>query len=89
MRGGGDRSLLAEELVLILRETPHQGRLVNALEHMWGYVSAEATDDERMVAMSSAGGLLCKTTGLATRLREPYLMASTALSDLAAFIDAT
>ncbi|MDN5871272.1 MAG: DUF1722 domain-containing protein [Nitrococcus sp.] len=86
MRHCSDCSALAKDLTLILRETPKNGRLVNVLEHMWGHVSDEATDDDRKTAEISTADLLCKTVELAARLPEPYLMASTALSDLAVYI---
>lgn len=87
MRDYFDCTALAEDLTLILRETPTSGRLGNALEHMWGHVSDEATDDDRRAVKISTADLLCKTVQLAARLPEPYLMASTALSDFAVFID--
>jgi hypothetical protein len=81
-----DLSPLAEELMRLLRDVPRRGPLVNALEHMWGYVSAIATADERTAARRSPAGLFTATRELAIRSRQPYLMASTALSDLAVFV---
>jgi hypothetical protein len=77
---------LAGELAGILRETPGRARLVNALEHMWGHVSRAASSAERAAAGRSARGLLATTQALALRIREPYLEASTALSELAGFL---
>jgi len=82
----GDLANLAEELVLILREVPSPGRLFNALEHLWGYVADRATGAERQAARRSPAALLEGTVELAVRLQEPYLLASTALSDLAIFV---
>ncbi len=79
---------LADELVLILRADPPPGRLIDALEHMWGHVSNEADAGDRQAARASAAGLFLATTTLAVRVREPYLMSSTALSDLALFVPA-
>jgi len=83
---GADLAALAEELVLILREVPPPGRLVNALEHLWGYVAGQATEGEREAARRSPGALFNTTRRLALRLQQPYLLASTALSDLAVFV---
>ena len=52
---------------------------------MWGYVSNVATADERRAVTTSAAGLLHTTSVLAIRAREPYLLTSTALSDLLVF----
>jgi hypothetical protein len=75
---------LAHALTLALRLTPSPGGLLNALEHMWGHVADRATVDERREAHSSAAALLSVTQQVAMRVGEPYLVASTALSDLAA-----
>ena len=85
IRRGANAAALAEELVLILRQPPPRGALVNALEHMWGYVSRGATAGERDAAHASPRALLAKTRELAVRTGQPYLMAATALSELAAF----
>lgn len=88
MRRDTDYSALAEDLALLLWEAPGRGRLINAIEHMWGHVSGMATDDDRRAAQTSPAEMLRKTAELAKRSSEPYLMASTALSDLAAFSEA-
>ena len=85
MRRGSDCSSLAQDLVLLLREDPPKGCLANAIEHMWGYVSKVATADERRAVTTSAARLLHTTSLLAIRAREPYLLTSTALSDLLVF----
>lgn len=76
---------LAKELVDVLRATPAPGRLVNAIDHMWGYVSRSASAEERHRANASAAALLDVTRELALRQPAPYLVASTALSELAVF----
>lgn len=81
-----DFSSLAEELVELLRLVPPAGRMVNALDHMWGYVSAFASTDERRYAAGSPARLLEKTADLVMKTHEPYLLRSTALSELAVFI---
>jgi uncharacterized protein YbgA (DUF1722 family) len=71
---------LARELVEILRVPPAEGRLVNALQHMWGYVSAfarlTATDLQRPVAVLTA----IRALAITHQIR--YLLESTALSEL-------
>ena len=86
LRRGASLAPLAEDLVVILREDPPPRRLVDALEHMWGHVSTGATAEERQRARASAEGLFVTTRALAIRSHEPYLMSSTALSDLATFV---
>jgi Pyrimidine dimer DNA glycosylase/Protein of unknown function (DUF1722) len=88
MPRGASLSCVAEELVFILREDPPHGRLVNALEHLWGHVSKIATRDERKDAQRSAAAMLLETRELAVRTNDRHLMASTALSELAAFLTA-
>jgi hypothetical protein len=58
---------------------------------MWGHVADRATADETRRARRSVAALLAMTQELAMRLREPYLVASTALGELGAYVrpDAT
>jgi hypothetical protein len=88
LRRDADISALAAELVTVLRRDPRRGRLVNALEHMWGHVRGEATPVERRLAEASPPALLRMTQQLAVRSHEPYLLASTALSELGVFVAA-
>jgi Pyrimidine dimer DNA glycosylase/Protein of unknown function (DUF1722) len=82
-----DVSAFAAELVEILRRRPARGRLVNALEHMWGHVADAASAADRAAADADVCALLRTTQTLARKINEPYLMASTALSELAIFVD--
>ena len=77
---------LARDLVLVLREPPAGSRAFNALEHMWGYVRSTAAIDERRVANREPRALLLLIQSLAIRSRERYLLASTALSELAVYV---
>jgi hypothetical protein len=79
---------LAHALTLALRLPPSSGRLVNALEHMWGYVAGRASADERRRARAGPAALLGVTQALAVRIEEPYLIASTALGELGAYVAA-
>jgi hypothetical protein len=85
-RGRTALAATADELVAILRQTPPPGRLANAVEHMWGYVARHATAVERRAAHRSSSALFGATQALATRHAEPYLLASTALSELAVYL---
>jgi len=88
MRRDADLSELTQDLVRILRKKPGRGCLINALEHMWGHVSKAATPEEKRSAEADASKLFAKIWQLALRLHEPYLTASTALSELAVFVEA-
>ena len=80
---------LAAELVGFLRAEPPPGRLTTAVEHMGGYVRRGADLSERRFAEQSAANMLGVIQQLAWRHGEPYLLSSTALSDLAQFVCAT
>jgi Pyrimidine dimer DNA glycosylase/Protein of unknown function (DUF1722) len=71
---------LARALVEILRVPPPAGRLVNALQHMWGHVAGfahgPAPDWQRPLACLTA------IRTLAATYQVPYLWESTALSEL-------
>ena len=87
MRHGAALSSLTTDLVWTLRDIPSEGRLTNALEHMWGHVREHAAPDVVTTARASLGQLLAFTQQLARRVREPFLLSSTALSELAMFVD--
>jgi pyrimidine dimer DNA glycosylase/uncharacterized protein DUF1722 len=74
---------LARELVLMLREPPPANRVATAVEHMWGYVRPQATADDVSAARRSLPAMFAVTQAIAVRTRQPYLLASTALSELA------
>src|SRR5690606_18357046 len=86
MGGNADFSSLAAELVDILRLVPATGRVVNALDHMWGYVASYASEEERRLSRRSPAQLLEAIAALVNRIQEPYLVRSTALSELAVFM---
>jgi hypothetical protein len=60
---------------------------LNAIEHMWGYVRDQATPEELAAARIGATHLLACTQQVALRARERYLLSSTALSELAVFVE--
>jgi hypothetical protein len=87
MRADTAYATLLDELTSILREAPSQGRLLNAVEHMWGYVRDHATAADIQNARTSPAHLLVRTQRLALRHRQRFLLSSTALSELAVFVE--
>lgn len=83
MRRGDGMPALAAELVIVLRQRPAPGRMVNALEHMWGHVAHAATPEERAAGAERPAAMLAVIQRVAMRTSDPYLTVSTALSDLA------
>lgn len=81
---GAAREALRQELEQITLTAPAEARLRNAVEHMWGHVAEFATQEERDLAAAGMRQRLEATQRIAVRIREPYLLASTALSELAA-----
>jgi hypothetical protein len=83
LRRGAALDDLALALVLALREPPQHGTLANAIEHMWGHVKRLASPEESRAARQSIARMFAVTQTVAVRESEPYLLASTALSELA------
>jgi len=74
------------ELTELLRQKPSKGRLKNALEHMWGYVSTYASKDKGRIDKMSEEELLRHIQHLAIKHQQPYLVTSTALSELCVWV---
>lgn len=76
-----DMDALALVLIEQLRSPPETGRLRNALLHMWGYVAREGEqpDEDNRI-------LLARIQALAVEDNKDYLLHSTALSELAAWV---
>ena len=70
---------LSEKLVLLLRTLPTQGRLTNAVSHMWGYVSEYSLLDPQELTDIE---LLRKIQEKSKEYNVDYLICSTALSEL-------
>ncbi len=79
-------SELADLLVEILRNPPSIGGLKNALQHMWGHVSDTPTSSKKNMAFWSINRLLKEIQVSALLNNEPYLLSSTALSELKIWI---
>lgn len=73
-------------LVENLRIKPLHGRLVNAVEHMWGYVKIHHSNPSQVQSKGLAD--FFKTTQTLVIQHQPtYLIHSTALGELGAYID--
>jgi hypothetical protein len=77
-----DFSALVTLLTETLRTAPSPGGIRNALQHMWGYVSDHVPDSERNTEDWSLSKLLQSIQQGVLENQEPYLLASTALSEL-------
>ncbi|WP_416307141.1 DUF1722 domain-containing protein [Neptunicella sp. SCSIO 80796] len=78
------------ELALLLTQQlsvrPGPGGIYNALQHMWGYVSAvDITNNDNMTEWS-ASELLLKIQLNTLKIKQFYLLSSTALSELYVWI---
>ncbi|MCI5124565.1 MAG: DUF1722 domain-containing protein [Candidatus Electrothrix sp. AR5] len=82
-------SALATLLTETLRTAPSAGGIRNALQHMWGYVSDHVPRSERNTEAWSLAKLLHSVLQGALENQEPYLLASTALSELKIWIPKT
>ena len=79
-------SSLAKDLVLLIRQEPPYGQMINSIEHMWGYVSSYASLEERQASKQGALELYNTISTIAFRVEEQYLLHSTALSELHVYI---
>lgn len=86
MRHGKEQDDLAATLVAILRQEATSGHVYNAIQHLWGYVAHDATALEQKAAESSSVIMFAQVQRLAMRLKVPYLLSSTALSDIAVLL---
>ncbi|MEJ2041154.1 MAG: DUF1722 domain-containing protein [Desulfosarcinaceae bacterium] len=77
-----DFDRLCTILTEILREQPKKGGIRNAVQHMWGYVSDGAMEIQRDINTWPLRRLLSEVQKRAYSKRVPYLIASTALSEL-------
>lgn len=82
LRGRDGVAPLALELVGWLRRPPPAGDLRNAVEHMWGYLDHQS---ERPVSEVNIHTAVRKIGRLAQAQNIAYLLAQTALTDLAAW----
>ncbi|MBF0200611.1 MAG: DUF1722 domain-containing protein [Desulfamplus sp.] len=85
-RAGHEYVSLCRRLTLILRTPPSAGGIRNSLQHMWGYVSSSYGDSKQNIKDWSPLHLLNEIRKLTFSCRQPYLLSSTALSDLEAWM---
>lgn len=77
---------LSDNLVSILRtRTPHP-RVMNSLQHMWGYVSEYSVNSSTEKIISDPKLLLMEIQILSKKHNIKYLLHSTALSEIGAWI---
>lgn len=90
MRSPHDLAELTRELTELLRNPPLMGGIRDSLQHMWGHVSgccpSGLKDD---VESWPSGRLLREIQRRALTCKEPYLIVSTALSELGAWMQET
>jgi hypothetical protein len=77
---------LAASVTEQLRRSPSIGGIRNALQHMWGHVSDYPFAAKGKVETWSLNSLLREVQRLALENEEPYLISSTALGELMAWI---
>ncbi|NIM13795.1 MAG: DUF1722 domain-containing protein [Candidatus Aminicenantes bacterium] len=77
---------LSQEFVEILLIPPSHGRLVNALLHMWGYVSRYISQPHRAQLETDLKSLANTLCHLVFKHQATYLMHSTALNDLMVYV---
>lgn len=82
MKPDDDFSALVKLFTEQLRNCPSAGGLRNALQHMWGYVSELPAVNKGAVETWSLSRLLQEIQQRTLRQQQPYLLASTALSEL-------
>ena len=79
-------SELAEVVTELLRKPPSIGGLRNALQHMWGHVSDSLSASKGEVESWSLSRLLEEVQRRSMASEDPYLISSTALSELKVWI---
>ena len=77
---------LADRLTEILRSRPSEGGIRNALQHMWGYVKDVDFRNQCRVESWSLPRLMQAIRQRVRIAEEPYLLQSTALGELNAWI---
>jgi hypothetical protein len=85
-KGFSDLSL---ELTDILRQPVQPNRLRNALEHMWGYVADYSLVKGEILSNLNSIDLLAEICAMTMQYKVPYLISSTAISELGAWVKVT
>ncbi len=82
MQPNDDFSELSKILTEKLRCAPSPGGIKNAVQHMWGHVKNYYSGSKKQISTWSVYDMFDNTQKIAVKIREPYLMNSTALSEL-------
>ena len=77
---------LSAEFTEILRTRPQQGTLINALQHMWGYISEHRSKSEKEIDLQDAKAIFSEVQMYSKKYNINYLISSTSLSELGAWI---
>jgi hypothetical protein len=85
MKPRTDRTGLALELTELLRKRPSEKGMKNALLHMWGYISDACPGPNADIDTWPLDRLLREIQQRTLSQAQPYLLHSTALSELAAW----
>ncbi len=78
---------LATTLTNGLVERPTRGMLLNALQHMWGYIADVSTIKKSEVDKLKLNELLSEIQHCALKVKQPYLLKQVALSELAIWLN--
>jgi len=79
-------SELSGEFTNILKTRPLPPRMLNALQHMWGYVSDYWSRSNKNITLEKAESMLFEIQGLSKKHNINYLLSSTSLSEMGAWI---
>ncbi len=77
---------LSLEFVNILKTRPTPKRLMNALQHMWGYVSEDSSKKSKEIESLNLQSMLIEIQYLSKKHNIKYLLHSTSLSELGAWL---
>jgi hypothetical protein len=86
-RRNDDFADLALQLTRTIRKPPTEKGIRNALQQMWSHVSGDAGAAGQEIPAQKPARLLREIQHRAIEQREPFLMASTALGELQAWMD--
>lgn len=86
MKPKAEFSEMTLALVEILRVAPSQRGIINALEHMWGYVDEVSIWTSSQLDKASLSEFYVEVQNCAKLKKQPYLMNSTSLSELKIWI---
>ncbi|PIE98804.1 MAG: hypothetical protein CR988_01480 [Treponema sp.] len=69
-------------LTQVLNQQPSDGGIKNVLQHLWGYISKVSTLQKSEIPDLSFSDLLDEICYCVLKIQEPYLMVSTAITEL-------